>query len=215
MKIKSFSSKLLLLSAISILIVTVYSCYPDNTLSTSEYDIVTTDYDDNYFGNKTPMSYHLPDTVSVIGDGDTQLSEASQQIILNQIHSNLADLGWARKDTIQENDLPDVILTSSAIIITTTGGGCIPWYPGWGWYPWYPGWGWGGGGCYPAYVYSYQTGTLVIDMVDPNEGDADTFGLLVWHSGINGLLRSSNAANQDFVRKTINQAFSQSPYLKR
>ena len=214
MKIKLKLPKILMLLGLAGIMTMIYSCYPNNELTTSELDIVATDYDDNYFNNKSPKTYHLPDTVGVIGDGESQLSPAMQAFILEQINRNMANLGWDKKDDIDENDLPDVIMTTSALVVTTTGAGCIPWYPWWGWYPWYPGWGWGGGYCYPAYVYSYQTGTLVIDMIDPNEGGNEEFGL-VWHAGINGLTRSSQSGNQEFVRKTIDQAFSQSPYLKR
>ena len=213
MKIKHGFFKFMLFSALSILLLSVYSCYPDNSLSTSEYDIVATDYNKDYFSQNNPKTYHIPDTVSVIGDGDKQLSASMENFILDQIRRNLDELGWERKDVIDENDLPDVVVLTSALVVTTVSGGCIPWYPYWGYYPWYPGWGWGGGYCYPTY-YSYQTGTLVIDMIDPNDNNIEILGV-VWGAGINGLTRSSQSANQDFVRSNIDQAFKQSPYLKR
>jgi hypothetical protein len=215
MKITHFFTAVFLILAVGTVMISLNSCYPGETLTVSEVDIVATDYDDNYFNTKNPTSYHLPDTLSAIGGGDPNVSEGAEQLILNQIHDNLVNkYGWQRIDVIDENNLPDVIVTASAIQVTTSVSGCIPWWGGWGWYPWYPGWGWGGGWCYPTYLYSYDTGTIVMDMVDPNEGGVESFGL-VWHGGINGLLRSTSAGNENFVRTNIDQAFDQSPYLKR
>ena len=196
------------------LIFALNGCYPSESLTTSEVDIVVTNYNDNYFNNNSPKSYHLPDTVGVIGDGDPQLEGDEQQFIIDQIARNLDALGWERKAEIDENDLPDVVVVANALVVTTAVSGCIPWYPWWGWYPWYPGWGWGGGWCYPTYLGSYKTGTLTVDMIVPAESGDDVF-FRAWDAGVNGLLRSSQEGNQNFVRSTIDQAFEQSPYLKR
>jgi len=120
-------------------------------------------------------------------------------------------LGYERIDSLQGDNLPDVIVTVDAAIINFSGvgGTCVPW---WGWYPWWPGWGWGPGYCYPTYVYNYNTGTLLINMLETITTDEEEFPR-VWHGGINGLLRSSDAGNQDFIVSTIDQAFAQSPYL--
>ena len=215
MRIKQFYTAVFSLLAATTLIISISSCYPSESLTVSEVDIVATDYDDNYFNTNSPKSYHLPDTLSVIGDDGPNVSEAAEQLIINQIHSNMTTkYGWERIDVIDQNNIPDVIMTASAIQVTTSVSGCLPWWGGWGWYPWWPGWGWGGGWCYPTYLYSYDTGTIVMDIVDPHVGDAETFGL-VWHAGINGLLRSTNSANEAFVKSRIDQAFDQSPYLKR
>ena len=37
---------------------------------------------------------------------------------------------------------------------------------------------------------------------------------IVWTAGVDGLLTNSSASNADFVSKSIEQAFAQSPYLK-
>lgn len=211
MKIKPF--KLMFYSGLSMLLLSFVSCYPDYDLSTEDFDIVATDYEPDYFSRENPVTYHMPDTIPALGDGEEQLSDEMEAFILAQIERNLDELGWVRKDVIDDTDLPDVIITTSALVVTTVGGSCIPWYPYWGWYPWYPGWGWGGGYCYPVY-YSYETGTLTIDMIDPNEDKDEVFGV-VWAAGINGLTRSSQAGNEDFVKSTIDQAFKQSPYLER
>lgn len=194
------------------LVLTLVACYPDYSLTTAELDVVITDFDEEYFDRNAPRSYHMPDTVVYLGE-ENDLDEATEAFILSQVSTNFDNLGWTRKSTIDENDLPDVVVAVSVLIVTTNVGGCIPWYPGWGYYPWYPGWGWGPGWCYPVYAYSYDTGSLLIDMVDPEEIEPDVFRR-VWSAGINGLLRSSNAGNREFISRTIDQSFDQSPYLE-
>ena len=107
--------------------------------------------------------------------------------------------------------MPDVVVTVNGLTIETVGIVCYPWYGWWYWYWWYPGW-WGNG-CYPAYGYSYTTGTLMIDMIVPGAVAEEEEYNRVWEAGINGLLRSSQVENQQFVKQNIDQAFAQSPYL--
>ena len=198
-----------------LLTVALIGCYPNDDLTLSELDIVATNYDDDYFSRKSPSIYLMPDTVVQIGDGDPndpQLNRRQMDFILDQVERNFSALGYDRIDEATLGRQPDVVVTVSVLVTRVTGGDCIPWYPWWGWYPWYPGWGWGAGYCYPVYIYSYDTGTLVIDMITPEETVDDTFKR-VWNAGINGLVRSSVDGNQAFVTQTIDKAFEQSPYL--
>ena len=196
----------------------LYSCYPGSIDNIEETDIVGTQYDRDYFDRKSPASYVMPDTVGRIGDGDPQLDRDEMDFILAQVERNLDELGYTRlsmKD-LEEGRLPDVVVTTSAMVIKVTGTGCIPywpgwcWWPGWGYYP--PGWsGW----CYPTYLYSYTTGTLAIDMISPEESDPDEEEFKrVWSGGLNGILRSSVQGNENFVRDGIDKAFELSPYLR-
>jgi hypothetical protein len=104
-------------------------------------------------------------------------------------------------------------------------------YPGYGWgYPgWgYPGWGYPGYPWYPGYgySYSYKTGTIVIEMLD-----ADSFlqfadwsqdptnevpDLMVrWMGAIDGYLSSSGDYDAQRAQRGMDEAFAQSPYLKK
>jgi len=110
-------------------------------------------------------------------------------------------------------------------------------YPGYGWgYPGY-GWGWPGYGWgYPGYGYSYQykTGTIVLEMVDgasframlewresnPGQGqqsDANEVPEMHirWMATIDGYLTSNQEYNQERAQRGMNEAFDQSPYLKK
>ncbi len=210
-------NKALSLSKIAIIaLVITTACYPGDDLVVSDLDIVATNYDDEYFNRNSPRTYFMPDTVGVIGDGDAndyELTRAEMDFILAQVASNFSALNYERIETVDDNNLPDVVVTVNTLVTDVTGGGCIPWWPWWGWYPWYPGWGWGPGYCYPAYVYSYTSGTLTMDMIAPATSTDQDFDI-VWRAGINGLVRSNTSGNQTFVRETIDQAFDQSPYLQ-
>ena len=199
-------------------IITLYSCFPGDDLSVEEYDIVATDFMPVYFANNAPTKYFMPDTVGQIGinPGEaTNLTREQMDFILSQVERNFDELGYERiVDALEADNLPDVIVTVNQLTVTTVGVGCLPWWGWWGWYPWYPGWGWGPGYCYPAYGYSYTTGTVTIDMLSPTESsNSDNLFNRVWEAGINGLLRSTEAGNQTFVRERIDEAFELSPYL--
>jgi len=204
------------------LFVALSSCYPGGVETTSELDIVYTNHDEQYFSGSNPQTYYMPDTVIVLTDpngdpGDIDFPPATERLILNQIAQNFADLGYTRLDDIDNN--PDVVvLAEVARNRFVSGGGCYyPWYPGWGWGYYPPGWGWGPGWGYPCYpqYYSYETGTLAWQMIDPDESDEvnEILGV-VWTAAINGLLRSSNNSNNQVIVSGINQAFEQSPYLR-
>jgi len=196
-----------------VLMLGLTACYPGDSLTVSELDIVSTDHDPEYFAANNPTLYFMPDTVTVIGTDDPQYAfpREVQQFILDEIESNFSRIGYTRTLTPNDN-VPDVLVLVSAVNTQVNVGGCIPWWPGWGWGGWWPGWGWGGPGyCYPTYLYSYSTGTLLVDMLPQQQDDEDLER--VWNAGFNGLARSSDAANANAVSNALRQAFDQSPYL--
>jgi hypothetical protein len=108
--------------------------------------------------------------------------------------------GWLLR---AENDAHDVELVPVAYMLTTT----YYYYGGYwgGWYGWY----------YPYPVTSsYTTGSLVTTMVDQKDLDIDGKGRAVWNFIINGLLEGSSATFTTRYVKGIDQAYTQSPYLK-
>jgi len=87
------------------------------------------------------------------------------------------------------------------------------WWSDWGYWPGWPasyaGYGWGGA----AIEFTYETGTLLIAMLDLHNSDSETKRVpLLWAAGINGVLTSSSL---DGALDGITQAFVQSPYLER
>lgn len=84
-------------------------------------------------------------------------------------------------------------------------------YPGY----FFPGY-WGGGGYYGYPIvqnFSYQTGTLVIELVDLKNRTPDNKLQVVWVAKIGDVYTSDDQLG--IMVKSIDQAFSQSPYLSR
>jgi hypothetical protein len=180
------------------------SCYPEGAEYYSDLDIVYTDYDDQFdFASKGV--YSIPDKIVKIegelsdGEDPEYVKEPYNTQMLQKMESNMAALGWTKTGDPANADL----VLFPAVWTNTT---LYYWNDYWCWYnPYYCGWGWG----YPS-VSSYTTGTLLMtltadgdDYIDPSQ---------VWTSAINGLLSGSFDVAR--VNKAIDQAFTQSPYLK-
>ena len=191
----------------------IWSCYPSSGLeSISDYDVVVTVYDkEANFGSI--RTYFMGDSIYhlIPEDEKDEISRDFDEQILSDVERNMAGLGYTRVDSTAENP-PNVALVLS--VATSTYQGWTYWpgwgYPGWGWG--YPGWGWG----YPGYWtgYTYSTGTIFIQMANPNQPDqADQTIPLLWNATLNGLLESSKSGTRARITEMIDRSFSQSPYL--
>jgi hypothetical protein len=196
-----------------VLLTVLFGCYPGGAEYVEEYDVTYTNHDKTYdFAGKA--TYSLPtkivkvtgDLVSVNPQPPEYIKDIYAQPILAQIDANMQALGWTKVDV---NSNPDVQLLpaaweSTTIIYGGYWGGYYCWY-----YPYYCGGGW----YYPYVpVTTYTTGTLVMTLVDPNAESTDGSKRVAWTGAINGLLSGSYDAGR--VNKGIDQAFTQSPYLK-
>lgn len=223
LNIKKQIWKLLPLGAIAI---TIASCYPDNgTIYNSSLDTVMTLYDDSVDFSKF-KTYAMPDTVINICDDPSssdciELSNTYDQAVLDLIAQNFEDLGYTREMDPETNGADAFVFVSKV----ATKNASVYSYPWWGYWGWYPGWGYPGyptypgGGWNPWYpwggtvVYTYTTGSILVEMIDTDGLDEDSgFANSVWAGGMNGLVEGSDIANR--INKNINQMFAQSPYLK-
>ena len=191
-------------------------CYPQENGYVNEYDLVATNYDKefNFSANKT---YALPDSIVLVSEQTLSgepvfVDHATATLILNQIRTNLNNYGWTETDSLSAA----IVLLPSAFKNTN-----VYYYYDWSYWGWYypgyfPGYGWG----YPGYGYpypvatSYQTGTLFMQMTYKAGIEASSVPV-VWTGVINGLLNSGGSSSVNSrITSTINQAFTQSPYLK-
>lgn len=215
--------------SLALLALFLYGCYPQGAEFVDELDLVVTveDNDTNY---DQFLTYYIPDTIAFVStDPDDELDEAAQERIIGKITENLDDYGWQRltAEEAEENGT-DVLVLGTVIdnLNIAIGGGWWDWWgwwPGWGWYPPFPPGGWFPG--YPGYccynqIYSWREGTLLVEMVDPNngidEGDADADPIpLLWMGGLNGLLEGSQGNIQARTDRGIDQMFTDSPYLNK
>ncbi len=188
-------------------------CYPAGPEYIQDLDVVYTSFDDE-FDFQTRSTYAMPDKivvdVEVDRDGDTTyvyMNQVFADQILNAIDKNMQGYGWNKVDI---SATPNVVVNPAGIKSTTYyysywynwwyGG----FYPGWGWY--YP----------PSYtVSSITTGTMLITIADPNVVNESPINQseTAWLAAANGIL--TNSFDISRVNQGINQAFAQSPYLKR
>ena len=188
-------------------------CYPEGPVYTDELDLVYSSYDPEY--NFTAKhTYALPEKImkiddDLIGGGSPNyVKPAYADPMLDKIDENMKTYGWTKVD-VSEN--PDVLLAPLAWEVTTTV------YYGYGGY-----WDWWYGGYYPPYGWyypypvttSYTTGSLVVTMLDPNDLSANDKMRAVWGFVINGLLEGTTTEFNARFTKGINQAYTQSPYIK-
>jgi hypothetical protein len=205
-------------------------CYPNDSISVSETDIVMTAYYDSvdFTSLKT---YFMSDTVYPVRDDTTDHSLIdNNDLVIDLVAENMKNFGYTRVYDRHSDTVPDVRISTASIAVTTVS-------VGW-WYPYYPGWGWGWGwykkssretdywypgypGYYPPgywygypYYSSYTTGTLLMEMANPLDYrvvDGDTVVPIYWAGAVNGVLSGSDASR---ITTGINQAFSQSPEIK-
>jgi len=208
--------KKLKLIALLAIVILVASCYADPNQDTLSSDLVVgtdRDLNVNFQNFKT---YHIANTITNITDdrNDSILAGPDALKIVNKIKENMNRLGYT---FVELNASPDLAVIPAIIQIKNIGGVCTGW---WGGYPGYPGGGYWG---YPGYgynypycgYYSYNTGSLTIDMIDLMNTDTTTNLNAVWSGIMFGVISSSGAANMNKALKGIDQAYSQSPYLQQ
>lgn len=214
MKSKRFKRAASLLLPIASLFI-FYSCYYDYDLESGNLDVVSTFYDNGYDFSQV-HSYFMPDSV-VHASSDPGTYDSQ---ILSKMQDKLNALGWTRLYPGGTDTADVVVLIGATTQLQTVTyyndwWSYWGWYGGWGYYPYY-GYGGGWGWYYPSYTttYTYQTGTILVTLTDPTTGNTTTQQLPVqWFCIINGLLDGSNVSAR--INTTIDQAFSQSPYLNQ
>lgn len=213
------------LSFLFILTITIMltSCYPGGPEYIDEMDLVGTRYDKSFDFSKVD-TYMLPDSIVRLDDPDNPDNNLPSNSdfdddILDLIKQNMDGLGYEyQPDTNQ--GYPDIVLTVSAVSTRNAGYYWYYWYDYWGWWGyWPPYYGPGWGGYYPwgsVLMYSYTTGTLIISMIDVESYDPDEEEATIrWNASINGVLEGSDQYILNRIERGINQAFSQSAYLKK
>lgn len=203
---------------LGILLTTVaLSCVPDGADYVDELDIVYTNHDAD-FAYTSQNTYTIPDKVikitgeAIEGEEPEFVDAVYSASILSTIRSNMNALGYTEVD---KSANPDLIILASAIQTDQL----FYYYDWWYWNWWYPGWGSGWGWYYPGYyppqVTRVRTGTVFLQMTQPTGISASDKIPVVWTGIVNGLLEGSKDQVATRITNTINQAFTQSPYLAK
>ncbi|MGD9400645.1 MAG: DUF4136 domain-containing protein [bacterium] len=194
------------------------SCTPEGAFQNAEdYDVVVTLYDkETDYGSI--RTYLMPDSVVHFQDPQNpgqSLTHDYDDLILERVEYNLQAIGY-RRESDPENEDPDIIVMVSATS-SDWQAYSYPWLPRWGWWGQWPGgttdWYYqspyyGSGG-----VYTFSTGTLLIDMGDIREADEEEEMKGIWTAAMNGVLMEEASGAPQRLVDFIDRAFSQSPYL--
>jgi hypothetical protein len=187
------------------------ACYPGDQLTTEEADVVLTLFDEDA-DFAAFSTYSMPDSVIHLAVTTVDdISRAYDAEVLAAVESNLTVLGFTREIQPEDADVLMLVAVTAREEIGFTG---YPWGGYWGWYyPYPPSWGWG---WYPWYggggtVYTYRTGTIFMQMLDPARADSTLEQVpTVWVGALNGIV---DEAIEERILDGIDQAFEQSPYL--
>ncbi|RLB52902.1 MAG: hypothetical protein DRJ42_13465, partial [Deltaproteobacteria bacterium] len=169
-------------------------------------------FEDNEHDYSTSRTYGMVQEVFDLSDRVEEPippGHIHDELIISTVADQMAMAGYTRVDVATGN--PDVLVMLGAVAQRNwayySWGGC------WGYYSYY---------CYyPPYVVpvSYDVGTLIMTMIDPNEmltppeGITDPAVPVIWTGAINGLLETSVPNTARRIEISIAQAFEQSPFL--
>ena len=180
--------------------------------------VVATDRDlsANFSGYAT---YFISDTVSIVASASTDsiLTGAMALQMVNAVKNNMNAAGYTFKPRAQ--GLPDLGLRLTVIKDITRTAVCGGWWDGW--YGYYPPWYWGcyycGGYYYPwCTTYTYTIGTSTLYLFDIKNQGANHNVRALWGATMFGVFSTTNnQTNADLTTTAINQAFTQSTYLKK
>ena len=179
--------------------------------------VVYTNYDKNASFSAF-NTYYLPDSILIIGDKKEAeyWNDENAQLIISTYAANMANRGYVRTDNKEEADLGlQVSYVKSTYFVTNYG------QPQWWWgYPGYwdtPYWGNWGDWYYPyAVTYTYSTGSFVTEMLNLDAPQGLNAQLpVLWTAYMSGLLSGSTSVNVNRAIEAVNQAFTQSVYLKK
>jgi hypothetical protein len=206
-----------------------------------ELDITLTYYDQEV-DFMTYTTFAVRDSVGIYSNylKDNEIDDfykpgGGSEKIREFVKQKFEDMGYTYVDSDQPADFYVNLFT--AFIDNTYFVG----YPGWwyGYYPyysyyyywWYPYYGYG----WYYSVYNYQSGSLLMEMADGNtvrdyqdwaedktpeeiqNADPDEVPEIhfVWQALVNGVAGSTAEYNRDRAERGVNEAFDQSPYLKK
>ena len=203
---------------VAALLVTACEKTPDTGKLDDDYLVYTNYDDDTDFAKFT--TFYVPDSVLIIDNSSNKPkylygTPASDIIIANYV-KGMENAGYVRTLDKDEADLGLQV----SYVEETYKFRYYNNYPWWYGYPWYWNfsyWGDWGGWHWPYDItYSYSTGSLLGEHVDLTLPEGTSKQLkVVWSSYISGLLNSDGSLNTTEVTQAINQAFSQSTYLKK
>lgn len=190
------------------------SCEKDPDFDKMSTDLtVYTDYD-NAVDFKTAKTYFIPDSIYAPSSVTSErwLKGKTAEAIVSRIVTNLDAQGYTRITDDKQKDKADigvqVTLINRNMQVTDIVGGYDPWWGASFWGGWwtgyyYPSW-------YPV-TYSYNTGSLVMEMVNLQKKDNKELPV-IWRSNCKGLFSGNTSVDTQLIQRAVDQAFKQPPF---
>lgn len=212
-----------LILSLAVLLVAAASCQKEPDLDKlSGNFMVYTEYDRNA-DFSSYSTFYLPDTIKILGSKVTNWvgTEFSQpdgdpnaEKIITATAVNLENRGYIRIDDPDLRTTADIGIQLSYVEDTyyvTYYNTPYYWYDWWWGYNWGPAWGY----MYPPYTmtYSYQVGSLLGEMIYIDKAESKLYPM--WSFCVIGSMSGSTHTDVSRTVDGINQAFNQSPYVKR
>jgi len=188
---------------------------PD-TAALSNQQVVATDRDlkASFSGYST---YFISDSVAVVATDpkDSILTGPLAVQLVAAVKKNMSARGYT---FVNRNAKPDLGMRLTVIKDITRTAVCGGWWDGWyGYYPpWY--WGYPGGGYYYPWCtsYTYTVGTSTLYMYDLKNATGNGNLRSIWGVTAFGVFSTTNnQTNANLTEAAINQAYAQSPYIKK
>jgi hypothetical protein len=189
------------------------SCQKTPDLSQLSSNLVVATSKDKTASFTSYKTFFVSDTVINLGGtgADTVLTDANAQQLVTAVKTNMTSHGYTFVSRFLKPDLGIKIGVVKVVNVDV-------FYPGWwdgypGWYPYY----WGG--WYPYYypfstVYTYNTGSVIIDVYDLENAAANHQYEAIWNCTAFGALGSDANSNTARAVNAINQGYNQSPYFR-
>lgn len=204
-----------LIAGVALLVLS--SCEKDPDLDALDTDyVVYTEFLDGVDFSRF-QTYYLPDSILEPGQGRdaTYWKDDYAQMLISEVSLLMDGRGFTRLAGEEGKETADLGLQMTYIAQTnqvTTGGLYYGWWDYGYWGPWWSSW------YYPyAVTYSYDTGTLLLELVDLTKASDDGTARrlpVVWYANAQGYSFGNSRADAALLLKAIDQAFAQSPYVK-
>ena len=193
-------------------VLSISSCQKDPDIDKLDNSyLVYTNYD-NGTDFKSFSTFHVIDSILIIDNSEktTYWNNANSEKIVDAFNAKLALAGYEPAGNETE---ADIVLQLSYVNTTYYFNVYNP-GPWWNSYPGY--WNWGGWGWYYpfSFYYAYSTGSIIGELVNTTTPLSGNKLPIIWNSYICGLLNGGNLSYSRTMA-AINQAFEQSPYLKK
>ena len=132
--------------------------------------------------------------------------------LVSTVESEMNNRGYTRTENKADADLgiQMTYIENNVNMVGIVGG----FWDGW-WDPFYWGSFWTGGWYYPYTVnYSYQTGNIVLEMLDLRNKETENNQLpVIWFANSEGLTYGNTYTDVMLLQRAIKQSFEQSSYI--